>query len=379
MNYQSKSINNIFRKSELKVPKKEKLNLITRFNNKKADKTKVSPDDLLNKDNTMKNYYQYLNKIKKDSIREFIYTNQKVPKKWRLIKGYQNMILDLFSEDKDFFSYVGHYGQNEVKEDDNKPQIATTNISNNNIKNSKSSSFFIMKSKFNKTNLAFNQINNNRINDYIAIPNSLKKNRNRNRNRNQNEDNFRYLSENEVENIFTEYNKRYPIKEKLFDLFPHRIVNNIINRNINLNSYKHKSLSINNNKTKIDELINKEKGIRKKVNNIRNSIFSSLLSSSSPSSVRIKKPTSPIPKNNINSFINNVKNQSFDKKIKIKSKLVKNLLKKVNYYGPYFSHCPQCRNRNINFYNELEENQSIKFLKFIQEKKRHEKMERESE
>jgi hypothetical protein len=55
----------------------------------------------------------------------------------------------------------------------------------------------------------------------------------------------------------------------------------------------------------------------------------------------------------------------FNKKIEIKNPEVKKCLEDINYYGPYFSHCPSCKNKNLDFYQTLETHQCLKLLNFI--------------
>ena len=46
---------------------------------------------------------------------------------------------------------------------------------------------------------------------------------------------------------------------------------------------------------------------------------------------------------------------NFDrKKLNIKDKYALNQLESINYFGPYFSYCPECGLRNNNFYKNIE-------------------------
>ena len=53
------------------------------------------------------------------------------------------------------------------------------------------------------------------------------------------------------------------------------------------------------------------------------------------------------------------------KKTKINNPIVKKNLEFINYYGPYYSYCPPCLNRNLEYYNNLEPNQSLKLINYI--------------
>lgn len=58
-----------------------------------------------------------------------------------------------------------------------------------------------------------------------------------------------------------------------------------------------------------------------------------------------------------------------NKKVEIKNPKVAKLLKEINYYGPYYSHCPSCSNKNLDFFKSVNNNQAISILKYIKEQK----------
>ena len=55
-----------------------------------------------------------------------------------------------------------------------------------------------------------------------------------------------------------------------------------------------------------------------------------------------------------------------DKKIEIKNPTVKKMLMETKNHGPYYTHCPSCHNKNLNFFQHLKENEAVKILSFIQ-------------
>ena len=59
----------------------------------------------------------------------------------------------------------------------------------------------------------------------------------------------------------------------------------------------------------------------------------------------------------------------YDKKIEIKNPEIKRSLEDINYYGPYFSHCPICRYKNLDFYQTMEPHQCLKLLNYIKMKR----------
>lgn len=59
----------------------------------------------------------------------------------------------------------------------------------------------------------------------------------------------------------------------------------------------------------------------------------------------------------------------YSKKIEIKNPEIKRSLEDINYYGPYFSHCPICRFKNLDFYQTMEPHQCLKLLNYIKMKR----------
>ena len=64
-------------------------------------------DDIEKKDITIRQIRNQLNRVKSATIKECLYTNKVVPDVWKNQLGYQNNILEIFSEDNDFLNYVG--------------------------------------------------------------------------------------------------------------------------------------------------------------------------------------------------------------------------------------------------------------------------------
>jgi hypothetical protein len=73
----------------------------------------------------------------------------------------------------------------------------------------------------------------------------------------------------------------------------------------------------------------------------------------------------------------NSDNEIFNRKIEITNPLVKKHLESINYFGPYYSYCPPCRNRNMEYYKNLEPNQCIEIIKCIKKEKKRKAIELE--
>lgn len=54
----------------------------------------------------------------------------------------------------------------------------------------------------------------------------------------------------------------------------------------------------------------------------------------------------------------------------IKNEKVKNMLKDVNGFGPYYSHCFSCNKKNLFFYDKINQETAIKMLSSIKENKK---------
>ena len=58
-------------------------------------------------------------------------------------------------------------------------------------------------------------------------------------------------------------------------------------------------------------------------------------------------------------------NAEFDKVIEITNPKIKRDLELINYYGPMYTHCKLCNNRNLEFYKNSEPNQTLKLLQYL--------------
>ena len=162
------------------------------------------------------------------------------------------------------------------------------------------------------------------------------------------------MDERELDIYLTKLGKNYPIKDKLKDLFDEKIL-----------KYNEDKNKINDNNPKLTlKFITTEK----KKNDINKNIYVQLIS----------KKTRYSDKNKINraqSAINRYdKNficvNDFDrKKYNIKDRYAMKQLESVNYYGPYYSYCPECGIRNTEFYKNINTNTLIEIVGQIKKNK----------
>ena len=101
---------------------------------------------------------------------------------------------------------------------------------------------------------------------------------------------------------------------------------------------------------------------------LKSSIYYNLISKESNNDDDIKLKTSlkkknlkPLKTNSI--FLNH--NKEFDKVIEITNPKIKRDLELINYYGPLYTHCKLCNNRNLEFYQNSEPNQTLKLLHYL--------------
>lgn len=69
-------------------------------------------------------------------------------------------------------------------------------------------------------------------------------------------------------------------------------------------------------------------------------------------------------KSDYGTFLNS-NSDAFNKSVEITNPKIKTRLIDLDYWGPYFSHCPSCRNKNFNFYETMEPNQCLKLLNYL--------------
>ena len=70
--------------------------------------------------------------------------------------------------------------------------------------------------------------------------------------------------------------------------------------------------------------------------------------------------------NNFNTFNDSISRISGkNKEIKIIDKAIKKNIKSINIFGPHFSFCPSCQNKNLEFYNEMEPKQCLCLINYI--------------
>ena len=360
-----------FKISEIKELKTELINPLTALKKSEQVVKKDFDEDLINLDTLIKKYNNNINKIKDESIKEFVYTNKAIPIKWKKIKDYQGIAIKSLIKNPDFLSYVG--SERKDKEKINiRPKI-------NNASNRKSKIYL----KFRSFSSSFYKINQN--DSKLNSGTKLKRNRCMTPSNSINHLNKELSSKKDLNNVFSDYEIMFPIKHKLKQLYPKRLLSPINERNIDFNeSYNehgspnkieiknHINKIIKNNKKSNNLIRRNELSLKKKKNILNSNIYSKLISFSDSKNKKYQKlflsNENSIKEKNNNIFLND-NSEIFYKKKNFNNKIIKTLLESINNFGPYYSYCPPCKKKNIDFYNILRKDTSIQLIKFLKKLK----------
>ena len=305
-----------------RVISKENINKI-----KSAHKKKLRIfDEIESKDILMKKNNLEIKRIKTDSIKQLIYTYQKVPKIWQNQKNYQNQVYEIFSKSPKFLQYLGsasnyntHRQYYNQEKENNNISNSNTNINSNESRND-NIDFLSKKMKKKIQNLNLSPVSEN-FSHQKEIPKIMNTTPNV-RSYFHKKDETKKIKE--IINIFDELSIKYPIKDKIYDLYPNQEIEKI-------------------NKTERRNIPTIERRKRKLV--LKNNIYLNINTTNTHNKNANAKKRK---KYNINTETNltELKNQ-------IKNPLVLKNLERINFFGPYYSYCSQCGARNIDFYQKL--------------------------
>ena len=339
-------------------------------------------DEIESNDISIKENKAKLKKLKNSSVKEFVYTNKEIPDHWKTKLDYEQSLLKMFVKDKEFLHYLGHGGGGDnfrsIKEieKNNSPRL---NILNKSPKQKKE----------------FPKINNN-----ITTVSPMKTSSNKHLVRNTRFKENNNISDKEILGILDEFKNAYPLFEKEKNQENHNTRENFSNdtdrksktfydnKNIR-NSIGHNNNNFMNNKKNVSIDIHtpinfpaiKQKHNRRQ-NTFRQNIFTNLLPSGDKygknfgktmtgfnSCTNFRKKKIDFQNKNNNNIYLNSDYDFFNKKININNPAVLKYLEGINYFGPYFSYCPPCGNRNLEFYKNLEPNQCLQIIQQIKKNK----------
>lgn len=319
---------------------------LNRKKNKSNDIKKKLYDEIELKDLIIKNNHKKTKKIKIDSIKQLVYANKNIPKYWKSKLDYPNQVLELFSKDSNFLNYVGTGGNMASTGNMTK---STKNLTDNNYKKTNNNNT--------EESVKDRDLNNKKLKLSIVKENHKLNNSKKYCYTTPNRTKYKILKEKvvndkEVLNILDELQINYPIKEKLNNLFPEEEIEKIRFKKEILENKANKYFKIR------YPIINAQKN----KNVLKNNIYVNLIASSKNEQDKEDNKK----ENSIRKYINDYDIDLLKmKKEMIKSPLANKYLERINFYGPYYSYCPSCGIRNLNFYQKLPINNLFKFTRII--------------
>ncbi len=327
-----------------------------------------------------------LSRVKSSSIKECVYQNKKIPDQWRNKIGYHNNMFKIFSDDKNFLTYMGKGGdiQRPLSNEDSR------NNNNNNMISSRTVTSFYPK------------INNNNLNLDNKNKNDNDKNINsdddKNKSNHETVKNY-YLpgkkkeeSEKEILTILEDYKEAFPIKRQKNLLITEINLNKENDEKNDKEEKKEKEESENKNikdyanKTftntfyRNDQILDKnpfynldKMKLEVRQESYRQNIYTNLVpfstrTQSSKMKKNTKKTIKKIEESKYGPFLNS-NNEIFDKNVEIKNPILKKHLESIHFFGPYYSFCPPHKSRNLEFYKNLDIKKANEIIQYIKKAK----------
>ena len=342
-------------------------------------------DEIENNDINIKKKNKQLKRIKDDSLKEFVFTNVQIPDKWRTKLDYQNSVIKILAKDNNFLAYVGRGGNISKNDTASTKMYTRDNFSMGLKKKGMSTCYSQVFPKIDKNKILIEEKKGMDLTKYRSMEDediSIKEIDNSNiqsltkasfpKTKNKKE----VMSEKDVINLLEEFKIAYPIKlpkeeeEQIEKIQEKEIKNNktnlLFSQTFNYNQLLQKNI-------KYNALDNFHKIRIKRQRAFRQNIFNNLISPKkiieeeiSPKNIINNIPTLKKLRtmNRTTSFLNSYYD-TFYQKIKINNPIIQKNLENINFYGPFYSYCPPCLNRNLDFYNNLEPNQCLKLIHYI--------------
>ena len=343
-------------------------------NNTKAKKISFNSlsknfyEDLINSDINIKSNRHILNKIKSKSIKESIYSNKMVPNEWKIMLGYQNDVYRIIDKDPAFALYLGRSQKESNYNKFSEAQKLKTISDSQNFEQKPIPDFikkFFSKSD-NKTPRRYKDVENSSL---IENKKDEEKNNNTEKIKFQRRPSQIYqrglinekivIDDKLISSKLDEYRTKYDLNKYMYDIKDKRSldkekkINNILTPNIKERETNYRQFL-------------KTRTQNDKEHVLKSSIYYNLISKDNDNN----KLKTSLKKNNLKPiikpgsiFLNH--NKEFDKVIEITNPKIKRDLELIDYYGPLYTHCKLCNNRNLEFYQNSEPNQTLKLLHFL--------------
>ena len=339
-------------------------------------------EDLINSDIHIKNSRNKLSKIKSNSIKESIYSNKLIPSTWKLMLDYRPTVYGAIDKDPSFAFYLG---RSQKKNKNTKFQHAQQLKSVNDISSvgQKSMSSFIKNFFIEKKDESggdgveptsgtggvdsenFSGSESKKDAEIEKIDRKLKKKKSNiyHAKTGYSEKNM-LMDDKLISSKLDEYRTKYDL-EKFMKEIKKQKEEERKKKNINIpilqsieereNDYMH---------------FLKTRTTSDKEHVLKSSIYYNLIAKHNKEegkdlnkSKKILKKINLKPLKSENIFL--FHNEEFDKVIEITNPKIKRDLELINYYGPLYTHCKVCNNRNLEFYKNSEPNQTLKLLQYL--------------
>lgn len=334
-------------------------------------------EDLINSDSRIKNSRQKLTKIKYNSIKESVYSNNIIPSSWKIMLDYQPTVYKAIDRDHSFAYYLGRsQNQNQNSRFPHSQQLKSVNDIQQS-QGQKSMSSFIKKFFIEKKgvdDLEEGEKKSGRDSENFSV-NDSKKDDEKGENKfirkksqifvgkniiNTNDKNI-VIDDKLISSKLDEYRTKYDLNKYMESVKRHKKEDDKAKKIFNIPPLQNLTVRENNYKQFLKTRTQNDK---EKV--LKSSIYYNLIAkhntdTEKKSPKRKKISLKPIETENIYLF----HNKEFDKVIKITNPKIKRDLELINYYGPMYTHCKFCNNRNLEFYKNSEPNQTLKLLQYL--------------
>ena len=323
-------------------------------------------EDLIQSDENIKNIRYSLDKLKSNTIKESIYANKSIPYLWRMKFDYRNTVLKTIDKDPEFAIYLGRSRNDKNYDIYTQSSKLKSAIDTHNTKEVVVPDF--IKNYFNNEDKAIvleknlEKLKNltGGMDDGGAVEKLGKKFFRKHTKWLVPDKPFK-LDEQLISSKLDEYKVKYDFGKCMDDIRIHR---NVIQNN-ELKKLPH---FVKEKNYKIDHRAFLIKNKNRKENVLKYTMFNKLLSKEEDSYTQKKeypkshkKLLKPIQLGSI--ILNH--NTEFDKSIQITNPKIKRDLELINYYGPHYTHCKICNNKNLEFYQNSEPNQTLKLLNYL--------------
>ena len=331
-------------------------------------------EDLIKSDSRIKTNRQRLSKIKSKSIKESIYSNKIIPGSWKIMLDYQPIVYKAIDKDPSFAYYLGR-SQNDNNNTKFQHAVHLKSVNDMQSIGQKSMSSFIKKffveNSEEKENLKKEQENYSMTESRKELEKVENKIMRRTllfqgRDKTHFNDKNMLIDDKLISSKLDEYRTKYDLNKYMKDIKDKKEEDKNKKKALNILSFQEAEERENNYK---QFLKTRTKSDKERV--LKSSIYYNLIATHSNDNIKKedkdkykklnKIKLKPLQTGNMFLF----HNEEFDKVIEITNPKIKRDLELINYYGPLYTHCKFCNNRNLEFYKNSEPNQTLKLLQYL--------------